>query len=1130
MNNYNFCRWVFGLVFAGLSFAYAQDNTVRIPLKTFTKPAYDLVDAKGKNLSVAELKSQFDTNVDLSKLNPIENKFWQNTDLPANSVIDQNLHNLMPSERDALAAGLNFDSFVGVVRELGMYAINVRSAKDPSQVYRLKSGLQVHASLLKAALLRKIGIYQESPKYFQSVKLKFENSAQLNSFIMQAFCVAGPDEVAISCLSIDPESRGFLSDKNETDNTVIVHGSYLEKLNAEAPNLFDGLTPSNQNTISLYGQSRAYRALIVPYVIADVGESINRFSAQAVAVRGGWAHLNFTFSTDFDGITSYDDVRWVLRKMSELTDQDWTEIVEAAKFPHQLTAVVKAKLLHRYNNMMETFFSKEEHRQLVRVQIPTLEINSGDGIVVSGKVMTEQIAGYPQRFSHGERQSPFESGDFMKYLKIRAQSTAIESALSQFSSRLLEKQRILNLDVVGVDVGPNGYKPLIDASVVSFGANANANRIITTGTYYGSDAKVQMVDSLTLSASAGYMRILDGMNGINTNFGGGVAYMRNFVHVTPINSMTEAQKIPLRNLYVPTKLKELTGPLKDGKLNEFLNALKVGEVFTVTDFIGLSARIGFTTGLDALVGFLPTVTQPTLGLSADSSKVILRQIQFIKTVDGLQVYIRDQNSRAFGLELNVNYFINLLKIRAQTTKEHLHTKAYLLNYNSELITKVDNLDVIPDEDLQKKVDAMRGFGNKAALALRSLLVESSDKELATNFKYQSYAIDHELNAKELRFKLLWLRANYINEEHLLTINKPMLPIEINGVKVINEPVKVVTYKKGRMNGSDKFGFGLEVADAALKEKLGSNAPASLVQASQNPSQMPFGKATWTTVRADTELTHTRPGALPSVAVVEQVWGGWSLGKSELGKILNAANEKSKGVTFANFPLIPKGALQHVDKVDFFRVTSHLSVLPEGLDKIKELMVFTGDSEEGQRKFLANLYKNLIQIIGNGDLKAGREVYLPQCKQRQIKPGSKMSSMTTNTYTYEWLHKVGFECLEPWVRQLIKLSKNFPKSNSSANSSTDLRKQNKWMAEVLYVINAEIPLASLLNYLQQDKFIYYLEVTGFRSGDEDGDDGFYVSNVYGEPSKSHPFANGLISVLADKSKISITELEQTTGGF
>lgn len=1114
------------------SFAFAQESIVRIPLKTLTKPAFDLVGDDGQRLSVGQLKSRFDRNMDLSTINPAENKFWQNTDGARNTAIDNMLHMQMPTPE----VGLVFDGFVGVVRELGMYAINVRAANDVNQVYRLKSGLQVHSSLLKAALLRKIGIFQESPKYYQSVKVKFNSLTEMNDFIKQAFCVGGPDEVAISCLSIDPDERGFISRKDEANLTLVLHGSYLEKMNAEVPSLFDGLTPANDNTISMYSQSRAYRALVVPYVVADVGESLNRFSAQSVSVRGGWAHLTFAFASDFNGITSYDDARWILRKMAELNDQDWNEIIQAASFPAQVAPLVKAKLMHRFNNMAETFFSKQEKRDLVRVAVPALNISSADGVVANGKVMTEKIAGYPQRFSHGERQSPFESGDFMKYLKVRAQSIAIETALGRFSEKLQHMQ-VLNQNLIGVEVGPNGMRPLVDADYLAFGVNTSANRIVTTGTYYGSQAAVQVVDSLTLAANAGYFHVLDGLNGIDTVFGGGVAYIRNFTHVTPIGSMEEAGKIPLRDLYVPSKLNKLTAPLKDGKLTEFLNALKVGEVFTITDSIGLSAQIGVNTALDAIVGFASYGL--TVGIAADGNKIIMRQIQFVRTQDGLQVYVRNQNNKAFGLEFNVNYFINLFKIRSQTTWRDIKTKVYMLNYNSTLISQVDNLDIVPDDNLQQRVDTMRTFGNKAALALRSLLTESSTEALDTGLRFQKFEVEHELKAKEVKVKFLWLRSSKLKEEHLLTVKKPEVPTEINGVQVVNQPVQIVTYKKGRLKGKDWFGFGLEMADGVLRDRLGGNAPASLGQPSQNPSQVPFGKSQFTTVRTDTELTHTRPGALPTVAVVESVWGGWSLKRNKLNEIVNEVRSETVGINFADFPLVPTGALANVDKIDFYRVTSHLSILPPGIDQLKQLMLSPDvpDTAVKKKTFLGKffqklaggpakprdkeLYNNLIKIIGNGDLAAGERIYLEQCREKQTRRTVGPRN-TPDPRTTEWYKGTEYECLSDWVEELIKLSRKFPAS--------DLRAQNRWLTDVIYVLDEHVPLAAIMNYLGQDKFIYYLEVTGFRSGDEDGDDGVYVSNVFGEPNKRHPYANGLISVLAEKSKISSTELDQTAGGF
>lgn len=1128
---------------------YGQDSAVRIPLKTLTKPALDLVDQNGQALSLGQLKARFDQNVDLSTINPAENKFWQNTDLKTNTATDPMLHAQMPppvllgvsnmigkpGSTYQSDAGVVFDGFVGVVRELGLYAINVKSAARPSEVYRLKSGLQVHASLLKAALLRKMGVFQESPKYYQSIKVQFKDVAEMDSFIRQAFCVAGPDEIAISCLSVDPESRGFISDRNEQQKTLILHGSYLEKMNPEVPSLFDGLTPSNDNTISLYAQSRAYRALIVPYVIGDVAESVNRYSAQSVSVRGGWGYLNFAFFSDFNGYTSYDDVRWALRIMAQFTDADWQQIIDAASYPAQVAPLVKAKMLHRFNNMMETFFSRSEKADLMKVQLPDLNYSSGDGVVVNGKVMSQTIAGYPQRFSHGERQSPFESGDFAKYMKIKAQSTAIDTALARFSDKL--QHTGVNQNITGLEQTGNGYRPIVTADIFQAGLNASANRIVTTGTYYGSDAAVQMVDSLTLAGHAGYYHVLDGMNNLTTIMGGGVSLIRSFVHVRPIASMSEATRVPVGKLLVPTELGKLTRPLKDGKLTEFLQALKPGEVFTITDSIGLNAQLGISTTIDALTAF--SGVGLSVGFSADGSKVILRQIQFIRTNEGLQVYVRNQNNKAFGLEFNVNYFINLLKIRSETTWRDIHTKVYVINYNSSLVSQVDNLDIVPDEQLQAKVDAMKAFGSRAALALRGLLRESSTDALDEGLKFQQFNVDHTIKTNEFTFKFLWFRSTKLTEEHLLTLQKTQVPTMVNGISVANEPVQVVTYKKGRLKGKDPFGFGTEIADAALAQILGSNAPRSLGQPSQNPSQMPFGQSHWTIVRSDTELTQNRQGALPSVAVIENVWGGWSMNRKQMNDIIAKVKDKTNGINFADYPLVPTGALATVNKIDFYRVTAHMSVLPDGLKKIREFMLSPklADSPDSYAQFMdhlveqfsdkyapqngkqdTELFSNLIKMMGNGDEAVGRQLYNKECNDRRLIELNRWNQYASSVR----LQGTNYACLSAWVEKLVKLSREFP--------VRDLRAQNRWMTEVLYVLDEHIPQAALMNYLGQENFLFYLEVTGFRSGDEDGDDGVYVSNVYGEPAKAHPYANGLISVFADKSKINVTELEQASGSF
>lgn len=1120
-----------------VSFAFAQEseNVVRIPLKTFIKPAFDLVDKNGKALSVADLKAMYDQKIDLSTINPLENKFWQNKKYEA---VDQKLLSEMPDGND----GVIFDDYIGANRELGIYSLFVKPAKNQQQRYALTIGLQIHASLLKSALLRKLGIYQESPRHYQSMKMKFSSAEKMKEFVTHAFCEGGPSEEAIDCLSVDPIDRGFVSDINEKDATLVLHGLYLEKLNSEVPGLFDGLTPASENTITLYGQSRAFRALLVPFVIGDVGESVNRYAPFAVLDRTGWAYMNFTNSQYFDGITSEDDVKWMLRRMAALSDQDWNEIIDAGKFPASVKSLVKAKAMMRFKNMVEVFFSRSEQSKLIKVQIPELNITTSDGIVVDGKVTTEKIPGYPQRFSHGPRQSPFDSADLARYITIKAQSAAIDVGLSMLNAEL-QVQKLTSTKLIGFEKSKAGIRPLANVTGHQFGLDFNLNRIITTGTYYGSQAPVQLVDTATVSVGLGFFNFLDGLNGVKRNIGANVFYNRSFTHVTPLDSIKETKDKPLTDLFVSSKLKEMASPLNDGKLTEFLNALKIGEVFTITDTVGVGGNIGWTTGLDALVSFA-TITQPTVSFSADAVKVVVRQTQFTKTAQGLQVYIRDQNMRngeakdsttfTYGVQFDVNYFINLLRLRAQTIKTDLYTDAFVLNYNSELMTKVEKGEVIPDEEVQKKVDKQKVFGDKMALALRALIFKSDKGPLYSNFKAQKYEVDHGIKTKEIQLKILWFRMNTLKESKLLTMRGPEKPIMVDGGMVTNDKIEIYSTRKGVLHGTDPFGFALEGADAFLKEYIKSEFAPKFSQSTQNPMQSPYGKAEWRVVRTDSELTQDRKGALPMVATIDHIWGGWSLSKQKLDKIIAKVKEGLKDTQFSNSPLVPDGALANVDKVDFFRVTSHLSLLPPAIERITELLTAPEaandpvDKYKFAAKFFQKLsggkqrpedkavYNNIMRLLGNGDEKVG----IAQCKANQ--QANNNGEFGSNVSSGVWLYGTNYDCIEGWAQKLMSLSRKY--------KGLSLKEKNQWMTDVLYVLDEQIPQNYLLNALGADKFIYFVEVVGFRSGDEDADVSPAISNVLGEPQKLHPYANGLISVLADKAKINQIVLDPSPGSF
>lgn len=1106
--------------------AFADYGVIKIPLKTLTKPASDLR-LNGKDLSFSDLSELHSQGFDLSNINPIENKYWQNKKYDA---VNTKLHKEMPQ----IDTSVQFDSILGGNRELGYYTIVIKS-KD-NQRYLLTLGQQIHASLLKSALLRKLGYYQESPKYYKKIQVDFESKEDKENFINSAFCENGPNELAIDCLSIAPfksatNNKEYLSQASE--KSIYIHGIYLEKMNPEVPSLFDGLTPANENTIPYFSTSRAFRALAVPFVIGDLGESLNRVSTQAVSIKAGWAYINYAFAQYFND-TSHDDFNWMLKRVVGLSDKDWNDIIEASAYPKSLQPLVKSLILLRTKNLSETFLKKTESK--LNVDIPSLYYSSDDGYVVKGKVVVENIPGYPQRFSNGDRQSPFESGDFLRYLKVKGISSAVTLAMDKLQEVLKQQFTIpIKEHISGFEVSDKGVKPIGYTIGVQGGNNYSASRVLTTGTFFGSQAPIQLVDNVNISTSIGIMQALSDVGGLNRALGGNVQYSKDFTHVKPLNSIKESSTIPWKDLVVESKLKKIGDVLKTGNINTFLNELRIGEVFIISESIAFGAQAGAQLGLDSLIGFNSGAFSPTVGLTAGGGKVLLRQIQIIKTEEGLQVFVRDQNSKAFSLSLDFNYFINLMKIKAETLKTDLHTDAFILNYDSEFMSKVGTdegqINIDEDENLKAAYEKSKAFGNKMAAAIRGLIFQSSTDQLYSDFKFQRFSIDHLLKTKMLKTKILWYRSTQLKESHLLTIQKPEI-ITPEGTQVVNQPIQIITHRQGELKGRDILGFGLEAIDGTTSLFLKGYAP-KLSQQTQNSTQMPFGKAYWRIVKTESEVNEAREGALPTMASIQHVWGGWSLKKNKLDQLVASVNESLKGTEYEGQTLIPDENFRTLEKLDFFKVTSNLVLLPGAIEKIKSLVIFpdTQGLQIEKSAFVSRLwrnifnkkdparledkaiYNNIITMIGNGSYEQGRSLYLAECNKY---------SDGVYSYNYTWLKGTSYECLEPWLEKVIKISRKFQKN--------DRIEQNKLLNELIFVLEEKINFSALLKYLGKENYLYFIEISGFRTGDENADQGTYISNIIGEPQRNTMYSNGLIGVISQKSKIVPTEINRTQADF
>ncbi|UOF02647.1 hypothetical protein [Bdellovibrio reynosensis] len=1105
-------------------------------MNSIKKPASDLINTSGQAVDVGQAAALAQQGKDLSVLNPLENKMWQNRIYPA---IEE-----APGTYPTGTKGVQFLSEEAALPFT--YMSRVQSLENPNLFYRLSLSRLTHTVLMRAALLRKLGYYLPSPKYYKNLRLYFRNEEEKKTFLSNA------QESMIS----DFESRGWVVEDNKENHSVVFSDAVLEPAMAEYFDIHWGYAPDPNNpkqlpAVQRYSRYRAYRALILPFSLVEVPESINRFSAKFGSILSGHVVINHPSAESFSA-ASYEDVRWLVRRLSEFRYNDFADIVRAGAFPPELEGLILAKLLHRAHNALELFSLKNT----AGWPLPDLNLTSHSGLVTNGKVTREFVPGFPQRFAHGDRQSPFQDGDLNRYMGIRGKSAAISTVLNHINEKLdllsvgdlYQGRREEMTQRILQHIRERPYEPLYQ-KVEAWGGpvggfNLAATRHVTTGTYFGSSAPIQLVDNVSVAGRLGYFMTLEGLPKISPFGGANIMVMRDYTHVRPLNSLQEGTKVSWKDLLIPRFMKKLASVLdqnelikstEEGKpdrqpLDAFLAELREGEVFTITDSIALSAYAQASSSLDVLLGISPLNYLNSVAVGVDGNRAILRQTSFMRTKEGIQVYVRSQTAKALGMSLDLNYFINVMRVRASTTWADLSTDAFVIDYNPEYAEYIDS----ENKDAKFVKEFIRTRDNLKP-ALRALFKENDPEILYARFQHRKFEIDHDLKTREVRTKLFALRVNKFNEDHLLKILYPRSE-EAPDLNPQDEEITLFANKRGELKGRDLLGFAFDWFEGIMN-KWSPKARVDLARSDDpNPANTPFGKAYWRTVVTESDLTKNAE-QYPSVAIVQHVWGGWHLNRKKFLKLIDEVQGELKDSPVASYRLIEKEAFANVTAIDFYRITANLSILPGGLDKIRDLILQPDQDGKSvpKAKFIGRLfqklsekmgrharphdkemYKDMVTVLGNGNFKAGETKFVNECREEQ----DMHKKERTQNYTGSWVNGTYFDCMLPWMEKLLKLSASYPK---------DKKSQTQWMTNVIYVLEEEIPLPQLLKFLGEDNYIYFVRMNGFRTGDEDGDIE-YFSNTLGDPKKKFDYANGLIQMFANKTRISPIELDKSLGSF
>jgi len=1114
---------VMAVFFSGLSKASAQSegNTrtlnIAIPSassQAIKKPASDLV-KDGQVLDVGEAARLAEDGMDLSNLNPVENKLWQNQVYSATDSAD--------GKYPDAQTGVQFLSFEASTKFSSM--ARVQSLEDPNQFYRLAISRFSQPMMMRAALLRKLGYFLPSPQYYKNLKVRFESEEAKKAFIEQSEMDAG-----------DFTSRGWILADRVQDHSLVLASSTLEQVSFDYFDANWGLAPNPDipeqvASVQRFSRYRAFRALIFPYALVDVPESVNRYSVRFATVTTGFLSIPYFMAQSFQAC-GYDDALWILKRIQKLTTQDLREIVLEGHYPPEISDLVYAKLVHRINDALSLFHLSPG------IPNPELAFTTPSGLIQKGKVTKEFVPGYPQRFAHGERTSPYQEGDFARYLSVEGKSALLATIFTKLNKQLQAatvqdaasnyQQNLFQKLLQQVKDHPN--EPF-QKEVASWGGplagfNVVASRHISTGTYSGSTAPVQLVDNLSLGAGLGIFRAIDGLGSITPVAGASVSVVRDFTHVRPLNLVKEAKNISWTQLMIPSFMKNISEVLStadkkntDGSvqksLDAFLMDLRDGEVFTISDSIALSAYVQASASMDMMFGMSPLGFLNSLTLSADGSRVILRQVSFIRVsnngFNGVHVYVRDMKNKAYGLEMNVNFFMNLLKLRTQMTDADIISDGFVIDYNPSLSAEVD-----PSTETGQKLEKTR---EDLRLALLPLFRNNNTELLYAKFSNKKFVIEHNLKAKEQKLKFLLWKASRFKEDHLLQITYPRSEAHPE-MDPADEKVILFTSKRGKLQGRDLLGMGFDLLQGVLSKFVKNGATVSPA-IGDNPANVPYGKAYWRQAEVETDLSPQVQSRYPSVGSIQHVWGGWSLTQKKFFQVLDEIKEQFQGIPNTPYDLINKDEFVNMTSLDFYRITANVSILSPGLDKIRDLILQPNVINKNPAKRKSNdwkMFTDLMTLLGDGNYEAGKTKYMRSCRlENPIRPKNGNGGIVRPLSSYQG---VLYPCLADWIRDLLIQAHTYP---------SDPKEQVQWLTKIISLLDDKIPLGQVLKYLGSENYVLLVRINGFRTGDEDGDLE-YFSNTVGDPNQDFEYAGGLVNLYVKKTGLIPTELDRTLGGF
>ena len=1054
--------------------ALAAQDSCGVPLdETKSAPAIDLIQ-EGSPVDRDRLLQQIREGFDSSSLEPQLSRIYRGEPVPMPSESETPF----PDDGTVMTFQQTLPGTSGLVRA------RVSPAGDATHFYQMNFSLDTHAALARNALLRRLGYAIPSPHYYSKLKLRFSSVDQRDSFLDQ-----------LSSDTLTARSRWVLEDLSKPSPdllTLTFQDLVLEPALIEVPQFHWGiLTPETLNS------RRSLRALLVPLTLLELPESVNLVSFETAKVFNESLVFTRTNANAFKNETSIGDVRWIAKRIALLNREDWKTILHAAHYPSDIEALLIEKTLGRVNQLMGFL-------EIKGFTPFTFDPKISIGKVIKGKATQERYEGYALRFTYGDPLSPLRPAELARFFGIAGLNGALNSLLEKANSYLqlttqdkwIQEHQDKEMEEILNHFQNHPNEPYVQPVKIwggpVAGVDVNASRNIITGTYYGSDSQIQLVDAISGSAHIGGFFGISGIPKIGVTLEPDLQGSRSYVHVKPLPDLKAAWKDSWAHVVVPAFMPALSKALKDSSnpdareaMKKFMDQMSPGELFIITDSIVASGSVNAYVPLGALIGFLPSFGSLTGSASLGGSYAILSRTTIARTKDGIQVYLQDAKSKMLEIDINAQFLIRVVDLNGTAYHGEADTQAF----------------VLPEkfEDEAKSKAFVRDF--------RALFRANSAENLREDF--EPYLLDHDVRGHRVELALgpfSWVLRDTLHKVEITP------PTDSEGrYRAQDFKRTVIEGTRTRIHGTDLYGFfGKLLRGVHPLLNFGGSAKGD------DPSANFLGRSTSTTLNTQIEMTPGRDSR--PFLKVEHALSGWSLRKNRLLRLVEKLSEQLKDLN-PKTGLINPSQFTQTKKVQSFSLSWSLLIYSEGLERLIHLLDLDQTSTLEAQQFL-------VQLMG-------RENYQSYCEDQDLDPvvslGPRAFTDTdeNNSGILEASRgqQVYLGCVTDFMRSIYSLRSEL--SGKSALFSTDGSDERR-VHEKIRILNRVVDrlmrktdLSNFIKLVGQDHSFFQARVSGFRTHDENGDSD-YFSNTLGIVDQTR--LAGPLSDIAAQSTISTNEIE------